>query len=111
MKKIILLGFSILGISHFAGAWMAKSPQTWRQSGSNGQTLVVTCHNVENVPCMSGEGSGPVKGQECKIYDVSGNVIATGVIQKAIANPDLPDANDPPIGTPTVLEIQVSSCD
>ncbi|OJV54447.1 MAG: hypothetical protein BGO31_09795 [Bacteroidetes bacterium 43-16] len=109
MKKIILLGFSILGISHFAGAWIRTTPQVWNSTGWNGtnSNVTVSCYNQQQNPCMMGAGMNPEKGQRVTIYNPFGAPVARGVLLRASLNPDSPGENQFPNGLISIFDVKI----
>lgn len=102
MKKMMLLGMCLFGMSQFANAWMTYTPQSWAEGSEN--TRIVTCHNTSSDPCMAGGGDNPKVGQTVAIFDQHG-IIGWGTVVECLAYPEMTREGNAPIGQPTVLEI------
>lgn len=86
MKKMMLLGLSILGMTNFANAWVKQMPQEIT-AGSNGYATVI-CYNRENGWCMTGEGASPTPGQLCVIWGPEFRRLGVGTVIKCSFSPE-----------------------
>ncbi|MCY1534253.1 hypothetical protein D9M68_696170 [compost metagenome] len=104
MKKVMLLGISILGMNHFANAWTKQMPQTII-AGANGHAIV-TCFNTQNGWCMTGEGSSPSMGQKCIIWGPEFKKLGVGTIIRCSLAPNEQDPTDEnePVEAEFILE-------
>lgn len=99
MKKMILLGLSVFGMTNLASAWERTFPQQW----STDKT--VKCLNQQGGICMGGPGKSPERGDLCIIYDMYGGGWRFGTVLSVVADPGSNDAGGPLFEGPTVIEV------